>query len=101
MTITLIPTVASTEGVQKDRLIAELPELDKLANYVESISLGELPVLSFNHCTDTQGNVYEKLEFVVTARWAVNGNIWISGAGFQVDYTDFLNKTRNAFTQAL
>lgn len=101
MTITLIPTVASTEGIQKEALIAELPTLDTLEEYAGSISLAELPILSFKHCTDEQGNVYEQLGFVVTARWSVNGNLWVAGAGFQVNYTDFITKTRNAFTQAL
>lgn len=105
MTITLIPTiptVAALGAMSKDEIQNNLPILDFLLESTEQSRLTDEPIgVRFSVATDEQGNTYEKLEFIIAARWYVNGDLWVSGAGFKVNFSEFITQTRNAFTQAL
>lgn len=102
MNITLIPTIANPEGISKELIQEALPTLDSLFKEVKEVALtGKPATLTFLNAADEQGNTYKDMEFIIAARWYVNGDLWVSGAGFKVNFSEFITQTRNAFTQAL
>lgn len=99
MNITLTPTFTLPNyripRFEYGIIITPVAEMHRI---VKNADLASKPVaVTFDSALDAEGNHYGEITFIVTARWTTaDGHMWVAGSGFQVDLTDFLNRTREA-----
>ena len=87
-----VVTLALThlDSAQKEQMMDDVQAVDvavsQLLTFFSDVPLeGKAKVASFGFISGDNGVDYDEVEFIVTSRYKIAGDLWIDGSGFRIN----------------
>lgn len=101
-------TIHITHAVETTEFLASFPEVPEselpawLAAqeaYGLENELNSMGSFFVNRAVSSEGDVFDNLEFRITARFTLNGETYIEGSGFRFNYSEYIRDARAAIAE--